>query len=84
MVYGEAYKLMADGPYCDIFYINGTVKTETKTLKKLLEKAPEVCLRMNRKVAVRKTCIVEMTVDRVVLNNNEVFEFSRRRKPILK
>ena len=84
MVCGEVYKLVADGPYCDMFYINGTVKTATKTLKNMLEKKPELFLRMNRKVAVRIDCIVELTKERVILFNDEVFEFSRRRKPILK
>lgn len=81
---GEVYKLEADGPYCDVFFIDGKQKTEVKTLKKMLERNPGVFLRMNRKVAVRIDYIAELTKEGVVLFNNQVFEFSRRRKPIVK
>jgi len=81
--FGEVYKLEADGPYCHLFFEDGTKKTESKTLKKVIELNPDLFLRLNRKVAVNIGFIKDISESQVILKNNQSFEFSRRRKPNL-
>ena len=83
MEFGEVYKLVADGPYCQLYFIDGHKKTESKTLKKIIELEPDCFLRINRKVAVNIRFIKGISDSKVILTNNEIFEFSRRRKPKL-
>lgn len=73
--------MLADGPYCDIFFRDGIKRTVAKTLKTMLELNPGVFVRINRKVAVLKQFVELEHADKVVLKNGEVYEFSRRRKP---
>lgn len=84
MEFGEVFKLVAHGPYCDFHFIDNSHKTETKTLKKVLEINPDVFLRINRKIAIRISFIKEISESAVILQNKEIYYFSRRRKPILK
>lgn len=81
--FGGVYKIIADGPYCDLYFEDGTKKTESKTLKKVIELNPDLFLRLNRKVAVNIGFIKDISESQVILKNNQSFEFSRRRKPIL-
>jgi hypothetical protein len=81
--FGGVYKIIADGPYCDLYFEDGTKKTESKTLKKVIELNPDLFLRLNRKVAVNIIFIKDISESQVILKNNQSFEFSRRRKPIL-
>lgn len=81
--FGGVYKIIADGPYCHLFFDDGTKKTESKTLKKVIELNPDLFLRLNRKVAVNIIFIKDISESKVILKNNQSFEFSRRRKPIL-
>ena len=83
MEFGEVYKLIADGPYCDLYFEDGTKKTQSKTLKKVIELNPDLFLRLNRKIAVNIGFIKDISESKVILMNNEIFEFSRRRKPKL-
>ena len=83
MEFGEVYKLIADGPYCDLYFEDGTKKTQSKTLKKVIELNPDLFLRLNRKIAVNIGFIKDISESKVILTNNEIFEFSRRRKPKL-
>ena len=81
--FGGVYKIIADGPYCDLYFEDGTKKTESKTLKKVIELNPDLFLRLNRKVAVNIGFIKDISESKVILKNNEIHYFSRRRKPKL-
>ena len=83
MEFGGVYKLVADGPYCQLYFIDGYKKTESKTLKKIIEISNNSFLRINRKIAINKNFIKDISESKVILTNNEIFEFSRRRKPKL-
>jgi hypothetical protein len=81
MEFGEVFKLEADGPYTHIFFKNGKKVTTAKTLKKILAAHPNIFLRTNRKYAVKIDFIKQFSSENVILENNQVFFYSRRRSP---
>lgn len=81
--FGEVYKLEADSNYTNLFFLDKLKKTEAKTLKKVIELNNNLFLRINRKTAISVSFIKDISESKVILKNNEIHYFSRRRKPIL-
>jgi LytTr DNA-binding domain len=90
--FGEVYKLVADGPYCELHFLapspvesdtafraRGEVKVLTKTLKCLMEYRYSDFIRLNRKIAIRPDQVWSLSGVEVTLRNGETFKFSRRR-----
>lgn len=77
--FGEAYKLVADGPYCEIHFFDGSKKVVTKTLQCVMFLCPDIFLRINRKIAVNTNSIKTTEGNIFTTTKGDVIKMSRRR-----